>query len=149
DRVAIPGATATSYTIQTADIGHFVACEVTAANRAGSSWARSIGYRIPVPVPLPAFAIAAVTPAAPAAGVLGVKAVVPSIAVRGRLHAAGGSAVVKLRCAIGSCKGSLELTVTLTKRHRSGAHTVTRHVTSTIGSAGFSLAQGATAKVSI
>jgi hypothetical protein len=147
--VAIPGATATAYTIQSADIGEFLACEVTAANRAGSSWARSIAYRVPVPPTLPTSQTGILAPVAPGGGALGLTVIKPSIEVLGRLHAAGGSASVKLRCAVGACKGSLQLTVAVTRRHRSGAHTVTRHLTITIGSASFSLAQGATAKVSI
>jgi hypothetical protein len=81
--------------------------------------------------------------------VLGEKAAVPALAVLGRLHAAAGSAVAKLHCTVGPCKGSLQLTMTVTRRHRSHGRTVTRHVTITIGSASFSLAQGATGKVTI
>jgi hypothetical protein len=151
DKVAIPGATATTYTIQSADIGQFVACEVTAANRAGSSWATSIGYRVPAPVPLPTPppTTAPATTPAPAGGVESIRVVVPSIAVLGRLNVAHGSAVAKLHCAVGPCKGSLQLTITVTRRHRSGGRTVTRHVTITVGSSAFSLAQGASTKVTI
>lgn len=150
DRVPIPGATATTYTIQNADVGHFVACEVTASNPAGSSWAISIGYRVPVPPPVPTPTPTTMTTTPPPqGGVQDVKIVAPSIAVLGRLSVAHGNAVVKLRCAVGPCKGSLQLTLTVTRRRRSGGRTVTRHVTITIGSASFSLAEGATGKVSI
>ena len=151
DRVPIPGATATTYTIQTADIGHFVACEVTAANSQGSSWARSIGYRVPVPAAVPATvpAPAATTTPPSMGGVQDVKLVAPSLAVLGRLHAGGGSATVKLHCTVGPCKGSLQLTLTVTRRHRSGGRTVTRHVTIVVGIGSFSLAQGATTKATI
>ncbi len=149
DKVAIPGATATTYTIQSADIGHFVACMVTATNRANSSWATSIGYRVPVPLPAPAAAPATTATTQPAGGVQSLRVVAPSIAVLGRLHVAGGGAVAKLHCALGPCKGTLQLTVTVTRRHRSGGHTVTRHATITIGSGSFSLAQGASGKVTI
>jgi hypothetical protein len=151
DRVPIPGATATTYTIQNADVGHFVACEVTASNPAGSSWAISIGYRVPVPppVPTPTPTTMTTTTPPPQGGVQDVKIVAPSIAVLGRLSVAHGNAVVKLRCAVGPCKGSLQLTLTVARRHRSGGRTVTRHVTITIGSASFSLAERATGKLSI
>ena len=85
----------------------------------------------------------------PAGSVLGTKAVLPSLAAVGRVHVAGRRATVKLRCGVGPCRGSLQLAITVLRRHRAGGHTVVRHVTVVVGSGTFSLAQGAAAKVTI
>jgi len=88
-------------------------------------------------------------PPAAGAGVLTSKTVIPSLTVLGRLKAAGRVATAKLHCGFGPCKGRLQLLVTVVKREHVKGHTVTRHVTEVLGGGGFSLAQGAFAKVKI
>jgi hypothetical protein len=79
----------------------------------------------------------------PGGSVLATKAVVPSVTAGGRVRVSGRRASVKLDCAVGPCHGTVELTITVARRKRSHGRTVTRHVTLVVGSAGFSLAQGA------
>jgi hypothetical protein len=80
---------------------------------------------------------------APSGSVLPTKTVVPSVTAGGRVRVSGRRASVKLDCAVGPCHGTVELTITVARRTRSHGRTVTRHVTLVVGSAGFSLAQGA------
>ena len=81
--------------------------------------------------------------------VLATQTVVPSLTAAGRVHVAGRGATVKLHCAIGPCHGSLQLSLKVTRRHRAHGRTIVRHVTLVVGSGTFSLAQGATAGVTI
>jgi len=48
---AITGATSSSYTVQSADQGHGLVCEVTASNSAGKTSADSTAVQIPAPAP--------------------------------------------------------------------------------------------------
>lgn len=148
DRVAIEGATATSYTIQTADVGHFVACEVIAYNRKGNSWARSIGYRVPAPLPVPT-GVTPVAPPPPKAEVLPSIVVVPAASAASRVKVSRSLAKVRVSCKAGPCHGTVQLLATIRQRRRVGGHTVVRRVTVVLGSAGFSLASGASANVTI
>jgi Carboxypeptidase regulatory-like domain len=113
--VAIAGQTASTYTVQSADAGHGIACEVTASNAAGASAALSNTVQIPKP----------------AHGV----AVFKSVSVK------GAAVSVKLLCTgAGACSGVLKLIARVTTGH--GRHKKARNVT--IGSASFSMALGKT-----
>jgi hypothetical protein len=106
----------------------------------------------PEPPPTPAKVVAPpvpVTVPVPSAGVLPAQSVVPSLAVLGRVHVAGRRATVSLRCGLAACRGPLQLTITVTRRVRAHGHTVTRRITLVVGSGSFSLASGATGKVTI
>jgi hypothetical protein len=99
------------------------------------------------PPPVPPVTPPTTTPTTPAphppgTGVLPSKVVLPSLTVGGRVHVAGRSASVKIACAAGACKGTLQLLTTVVRRHRVKGHTVKRSVTIVLGSASFSLAQG-------
>lgn len=85
----------------------------------------------------------------PAIAVLSTKALVPSLRADSRVLVRGHRASIKLRCAIGPCKGTIQLTITVFKRHRSHGRKVTRKVTLVVGSGSYSLAQGALGKVTI
>ena len=85
----------------------------------------------------------------PAIAVLTSKSVIPLLTILGRLSASGRVATAKLHCGLGPCKGTLQLLVTVVKRHRVNGHTVTKHVTELLGTGSFSLAQGATSKAKI
>jgi hypothetical protein len=85
----------------------------------------------------------------PAISVLTSKTVVPSLTILGRLKAAGPLATAKLHCGLGPCKGTLQLLASVVKRQRVNGHIVTRRLTALLGSASFSIAQGATSKVKI
>ena len=113
--VAIVGQTASTYTVQSADAGHGIACEVTASNAAGASAAMSNTVQIPKPVP----------------GV----AVVKSVSVK------GAAVSVKLLCTgAGACSGVLKLIARVRTGH--GRHKKTRNTV--IGTASFSIALGKT-----
>jgi hypothetical protein len=111
-----------------------------------------VGEEPPKPAPVvtpPAQQTA--TPAAPAPtiAVLSTKAVVPALTAEGRVHVSGHRASVKLRCGVGPCKGTIQLTITVVQHVRSHGRTVTRRVTLVVGSGSFSLAQGASATATI
>lgn len=93
------------------------------------------------------------TPTAPAGvpggSVLSTRSVVPSLAAGGRVQVAGRRATLKLSCALGPCVGTVHLSITVVRRHRVDGRTVVRRVSIVVGSATFSLAQGATAGVTI
>ena len=91
------------------------------------------------------------TPAGPAPtiSVLATKAVVPSLTADSRVHVTGHRASVKLRCRVGPCKGTIQLTITVAKRQRSHGRTFIRHVTLIVGSGSFSMAQGASGAATI
>jgi 5-hydroxyisourate hydrolase-like protein (transthyretin family) len=144
DRAPIVGATTSTYTIQSADVGHVVACEVTASNRRGSSWARSAGYRVPAPIATET----GQSTGPPAKGaVLPSVTVVPVALAAGRVKVSRHLASVRLLCKAGPCHGTLQLFATLRRSHRSGGHTVIRRVSVVLGSGSFSLGHHASATV--
>jgi hypothetical protein len=149
DRLPIGGATATAYTIQSADVGHFVACEVTASNRAGSSWARSVGYRVPPPITTTGV-VPAQVPATPAKDeVLPSITLVPVASAAARVKISRRLALVRLLCKAGPCHGKLQLLATVQRSHRAEGHTVIRRLTVVLGSGSFSLAGNASANVTV
>ncbi len=110
--VAIAGQTANTYTAQSADSGHGIACEVTASNAAGA--AASVSNTVQIPKP---------------AGV----AVFKSMSVK------DSTVSVKLLCTgTGACSGVLKLIARIRAGH--GRHKKARNVT--IGLASFSMALG-------
>ena len=120
DGVAIAGQIANTYTVQKADRGAGISCEVIAANGAGATAARSNTVQIPPPVP----------------GI----AVVLGASVR------GATVSVKLSCTgAAACSGVLKLVTRLTSGH--GRRKRARNVT--IGLASFSLALGKRATFSV
>jgi hypothetical protein len=56
---------------------------------------------------------------------------------------------VKIACAAGTCKGTLQLLATVVRRHRVKGHAVKRSVTILLGSSSFSLAQGSSVKAKL
>jgi hypothetical protein len=74
---------------------------------------------------------------------------VPSVTGGSTVRVSGRRATVKLHCAVGPCRGTLALTITVTRRHRAHGHTVVRRVAVVVGSGTFSLAQGASGAVTI
>jgi hypothetical protein len=83
DGVPIVGATTSAYIVQAADVGHGLACEVSATNDAGHASARSN----PVAVTLPAVTLSST-----------------------KIVVSGGSARVPIACANATCAGTIELT---------------------------------------
>jgi hypothetical protein len=111
--VAIAGQTANTYTVQSADAGHGISCEVTASNAAGASAAMSNTLQVPKPA--------------------------SGVAVFKGASVAGSTVSIKLLCTGASaCSGVLKLLTKLTAGHR--GHQKTRNVTD--GLASFSMGLG-------
>jgi hypothetical protein len=87
---AISGATSVSYMVQSADEGHSLACEVTAANAAGHEASKSGSVMVPVP------AVAAFTQ---------------------RLVFAKDTAKASIACANAVCTGTAEITARVGAKH--------------------------------
>jgi hypothetical protein len=98
--VAIAGQTTSTYTVQSADVGAGVACEVTASNGAGATGTLSNTVTIPKPV--------------------------PGVAAFQSAHVKGATVSVTLRCTGASaCSGALKLAVRLGHGRHGKARTVT------------------------
>ncbi len=110
---AIAGQSANTYTVQSADLGTGIACEVTATNGAGSTAATSNTVAIPKPKPG--------------------RVVVESASVK------GATVTVKLRCTgSNACSGVVKLIAKVKTGH--GKHRKTR--STLIGVASYSMALG-------
>lgn len=99
DATLIPGQSAPTYTVQTADSGHGISCEVTASNAGGSATAKSNTLQVPTtPAPPPA------APAEEAPKEVGIATAPATAKVR------NGKAMLRLACkASVSCKGVVKL----------------------------------------
>lgn len=111
--IAIADQAASTYTVQSADAGTGISCEVTATNGAGATAARSNTVQIPKPA--------------------------PGLAVFLGASVRGATVSVKLGCTgANACSGVLKILTRLSSGH--GRHRRVRNVT--IGLASFSLALG-------
>ncbi len=123
DGVAIPGATANTYVVQSADEGNGITCRVTATNKYGSAAAASNTLTIPVPSPPP---------------------LKPTVTIdRSKIVVRGGVVQVPISCGAGAnCTGWVELIerVTVKRRHGHHRHTSTKNVV--VGKATYTLAGG-------
>ena len=125
DGKTIEGATESTYTVQTADQGHGLSCEVTATNGNGHASAASNTLVAPVPIPPP--------PPPPT----------PRIAFSTtKLVVSRGAAKVRISCAAAPCEGAIELTKQITVRHRIGGRTVSHKETLVLAKGVFALAAG-------
>ena len=121
---AIESATSSSYTVQPADQGHGLSCEVTASNSVGHSSATSNTLNVPAPPPPP--------PPTPSVALPSTKVIV-----------SGNVARVPISCAAAApCSGTIELLQRKVVKHRKRHRTVTRIVTTVLGHASFALAAG-------
>jgi Carboxypeptidase regulatory-like domain len=127
DGAPIAGAGASSYTVQSADEGHTLACAVTATNVVASASATSAGVVVPIASPPPL--IPRVTLAA------------------GKVHVSGRSLSVRVTCSGAPCQGSAELTLQIVVKHRHKGRLVTRKTTLILAKGSFSLAAGQTGVV--
>jgi hypothetical protein len=90
DGSAISGAGSVSYLVQSADLGHGLACEVTATNAAGHETGKSASVTVPVP------------------------AVTTSTS---RLVFVKDTAKAKIACASAACSGTVEVTARVGAKH--------------------------------
>jgi hypothetical protein len=129
DGAPIPGASGSTYKVQSADEGHGLACEVTASSAAGEKRALSAAVAIPaslstaptptVPLTSTATTGAPATPS-PESGTSSVTILASTIVV------VGGTARVGVQCRVKTCSGSVELTARVLTKLRRGKKTVSR-----------------------
>jgi hypothetical protein len=96
---AIAGATSSTYTVQTADLGTGLVCEVTASIEAGKASAKSISFAVPKPVPA-----------------------VKSTA--SKLTVAKNATKVSIACAKATCAGKVEVVERIVVKHHKGKKTI-------------------------
>jgi hypothetical protein len=135
DGTAIAGSTGAAYVVQTGDVGHSLACQVTATNELGSASAISNAVPVPIvgdPPPLPAKALPAILLSA------------------ARISESGHSASAPLKCSGAPCAGTIELTervkVLETHRHK---HTTAKRETLVLAKGAYSLAAGADRAIAV
>ncbi len=126
----IPGATAGTYQVQSADEGHSLACEVTAKNVVKSVSALSVAVAVAVTPPQSLPPPPRLQPV--------ITIVSSSVVLSGRSK----SLRVKLRCGVATCKGSVELTAKVLTKRRKGKKTITHKGTVVLATGSFSLAAG-------
>jgi Carboxypeptidase regulatory-like domain len=120
DGGAIAGATSTAYLVQTADVGHSLACEVAATTAAGHASARSN----PVAVTLPAVTVSSA-----------------------KLVVSGSSARVPIACANAACAGTIELTGKVAVKGKGKKKA--KQKTVVLGKGSYSLAAGKKATITV
>jgi len=127
DGSAIEGATGNAYTVQPADQGHGLSCEVTATNAAGRSSATSNALNVPAPAPPPSS-----------------RAPVAAIALAAtKLIVSASAARVPISCGPAlPCAGTIELLQQRRVKRRRRHRTITRLLTSVLGETSFALAPG-------
>jgi hypothetical protein len=122
DGVPISGATASTYTVQSADEGNGLTCKVTATNKSGSAAAVSNTLIVPVP-----------SPPAPT----------PEVTVKStKLVASKGFVRVSLACAHTVCAGTIELVEHARAKSHKGSHHHGGTKTVVIARGSYSLAAG-------
>lgn len=135
DGAPIPGASAGSYTAQSADEGHSLSCEVTAKNTAGQESAVSTGVAIPGSSPImpatttgPAVSPSTTTTSSGAKGVKSymIGSMSPITITASTLAVSGGSTRVHIRCGEERCAETVELIVRVVTKLRKGGRTVSR-----------------------
>jgi alpha-tubulin suppressor-like RCC1 family protein len=149
DGSPIAGATTNSYTVQSADEGHSLSCEVTAKNTAGGKSAVSVGVAISGRPPIvtatktsPTVSSSTTssndnnTPIKP--NLTGLAA--PVTITASTLTVSGSSIQVHVQCGGDSCAGSVELMMRIATKLREGKRTVSRRVTIVLARGSISLA---------
>jgi hypothetical protein len=128
DGSAIAGANASTYTVQAADQGDVLSCEVTATNKLGGATATSSPLTVPAAV-----VVADLTPPPP-----------PRLTLSSTRIAASTSGVarVAISCQGQACSGSLELTAQTLSRLHVGHKTVSKKETVDLGKVAYTLAAG-------
>lgn len=140
DGTAIAGAVSSEYVVQAGDVGHGLACEVTATNELGSASAISNVLTVPVPT---------VAGIASVPGSLGPLAVPVVVLPAAKAAVSDGTARVPLTCQAASCAGLIELTSRLTVKRHQGKRTVTKQETQVLAKGSYSLAAGASATIAV
>ena len=136
---AIAGASANTYTVQTADQGTGLACAVTATNEIETEVTRSISATsntLTVPLPL------VTSPPPPR--------VTPKLTLSSsKVMVSRGTAQVPIACASANCSGTIELTEQEVFKTRKGKRTIVSKKTLVLGKASYSLAAGHSATIAV
>lgn len=119
---AIAGATSSTYTVQTADLGQGLVCEVTASIEAGKASAKSTSLAVPIPVP-------------------SVKTSASKLTV------AKNATKVSIACANATCTGGVEVVERTVIKRRKGNRRITVKVTTVLAKGSYSLAAGKTGAI--
>jgi hypothetical protein len=123
----IGGANTTGYTVQSADAGNSISCQVTAKNGRGEKSATSAAVAIPANV--------VVSPPPPAP--------TPKVTIAGsKIVVSGKSVTVRIACGDATCTGSAELTVQTTTKRRKGKRMVSRKEKIVLAKGAYSLTAG-------
>lgn len=139
DGSAIANATASSYVVQVADLGHVVACQVTAANAVGHATASSNAVAVPAVVATPLPLIVHPGPGS-----------IQKVAASGVASVSAGIARLRLSCrTTARCVGTLKLVRQVAVRTRRNHHTLVRRKTIVLAQGAYSLKGGRTALVSL
>jgi hypothetical protein len=118
---AIAGQAGSTYTVQSADLGTGISCEVTATNAAGSTGALSNTLEIPKPA--------------------------PGVAVVTAVHIKGATVAVTLRCTGASaCTGAIKLVTSVLSGHGKHKHHRSIAIATTVG---FTISVGAHATLRV
>jgi hypothetical protein len=128
---AIPGASASTYAVQSADQGAELACRVTATNESGSAGAVSNTLTVPAASPPP-------PPPTPIVKL-----------VNARILVSGGSARVPISCAQATCTGTIELTEQIVVHRRPHGRTRSKRETVILGRGAYTLSADHSATISI
>lgn len=118
---AVAGQTGNTYTVQSADVGTGISCEVTATNAAGSTAVASNTLEIPKPA--------------------------PGVAVVTAVHIKGSNVSITLRCTGASaCTGSVKLLATVLSGHGKHKHARSTAIGTTVS---FTIPLGASATLRV
>jgi alpha-tubulin suppressor-like RCC1 family protein len=142
-----------SYTVQSADAGHSLACEVTAKNTAGEKSAVSAGVAIPAslttlittsgsPTPMPGSApTASPSPTTATAPMSGLKPSASFVTITASTLAVSGSSLqVHVQCGGETCAGTVELMMRVVTKVRERGRKVSRRTALVLARGSFSLA---------
>jgi hypothetical protein len=149
DGAPIQEATAGSYTVQVADEGHSLSCEVTATSIAGTASAISSAVSLPADPSAPAFTTSSTRPTSSTSPTATTRLVpdlttqVPHVALAAsKIVVSGSSIPVHFKCSDAVCRGTVELTMQLPIERREGKKMVPHRETLILAKGSFSLTEG-------
>jgi hypothetical protein len=140
DGALIQGATAGSYTVQAADEGHSLSCEVEGTSTVGTASAISAPVAIPGGTSAPASTTGPNITTGPAPDL---RSPVPRIVITAsKIVVSGSSLPVYFKCSDAVCRGTVELAVEFPIERREGKRRVAHRETLILAKGSFSLAKG-------
>jgi hypothetical protein len=138
DGVPIAGAIGSSYGVQSIDAGHILSCEVTGTNTLGEKSVTSTGVSIPGIY---------INTGPPRHGRVSASLTPLVTITESRIVVSKGSVAVRLKCRNATCRGSVELTIRVVKKHHGGKKIASRREILVLAKGSFSVTQGTSATV--